>query len=182
MGRTITDLRLYCRHSYSLTQGRQTFEHMDLDLRRNLTSEIEKIAPEYGLTECVYASFLRSFGYQSSAMSAADAVEGLTALLTAAHGVRIDVDAPGMTFAGMGVGAGGQRGAYAAATGEGQTSSEMFGGKRAWNLGGASDSKEKHGEADDEEEDAEGAQNNEADWVRNFFSAYNSLDSRKPAR
>lgn len=168
--------------SFSLAQCRQTFDHMDLDLRRALTSRIESIAPEYGLTECVYASFLRSFGYQSSAMSAADAVEGLTALLTAAHGVRIDVDAPGMTFAGMGVGAGGQRGAYGAATGEGQTSSEMFVGKRAWNLGGRTDNKEKSTDADDDEEDADGAKSNEADWVRNFFSAYNSLDSRKPAR
>lgn len=160
---------------------------MDLDLRRQLIPRIQSIAPEYGMTECVYLSFLRSFGYQSSPLSAADTVEGLSALLIAAHGVRIKVDAPGMTFSGNGVGAGGQRGAYGAATGAGSTASDLFGGKKTWSLGAAMDTGKQRAAEDGDEGEREDAQtggttNSETDWVRNFFAAYNALDARKPTR
>lgn len=167
---------------------------MDLDLRETLCSRIESIAPEYGLTECVYRSFLRSFGYRNTPISAGDAVEGLEALLSAAHGVRIEVDAPGLTFGGVGAGVGGVSGAYEAVVGRGMgdQGSELFGSRRLWNLGlftdgEQSDDKENrppHQMTSDEQSkessmQQERASSRQASWVRNYFTAYTALDTRK---
>lgn len=118
----------------SLDQCRQAFEHMNLDLRQSLVGRIEAIAPEYELTECIYRSFIRSFGLRSPAMGAADIVEGLEALLCAAHGVRIEVDAPGLAFGGAASGIGDSQGAYLAAMGGKMPGSDMFSSKKLWQL------------------------------------------------
>lgn len=165
---------------------------MDLDLRETLCSRIESIAPEYGLTECVYRSFLRSFGYRSTPISAGDAVEGLEALLSAAHGVRIEVDAPGLTFGGVGAGVGGVSGAYEAVVGRGMADqgSELFGSRRLWNLGpageeGWADEKENRApdqpstEAKEPPTQQERTSTRQSSWVRNYFTAYTALDTRK---
>ena len=189
--RGVSKLRgLMAKMGLSLSQCRQLYEHMDLDLRQTLVSRIESIAPEYGLTECVFPSFMRTFGFRSSPMSAADTVDGLEALLCAAHGIRIEVDAPGLAFGGVGAGVGGLRGAYAAAMGEATQGSDMFGTKRIWqckSFSGPSKDTDKRlapaGEDANETQDSNAhssvpSQAN-AHWSQNFFTAYNALDSRK---
>jgi cell division control protein 45 len=59
---------------------------MDSDLKRSLRQKVESIAPEYGLFDLAYSSFVRANGYQSL-LSASDCVEGVRALLEVAHGV-----------------------------------------------------------------------------------------------
>ena len=62
---------------------------MDMDLKRSLRAKVDSIAPEYGLFDLAYPSFVRASGYQSI-MSASDSVEAVGALLEAGHGVRLD--------------------------------------------------------------------------------------------
>jgi cell division control protein 45 len=59
---------------------------MDSDLKRSLRQKVESIAPEYGLFDLAYSSFVRANGYQSL-LSASDCIEGVRALLEVAHGV-----------------------------------------------------------------------------------------------
>jgi hypothetical protein len=68
---------------------------MDMDLKKTLPEKLEAIAPEYGLIELAYPSFTRTYGFQLSSLSAADAVEGLSSLLEAAVGVRLEVEREG---------------------------------------------------------------------------------------
>ena len=68
---------------------------MDMELKRTLRHKVESFAPEYGLVDLTYPSFVRASGYQSL-LSAGDAVEGIGALLEAAHGVRLDFAGDGL--------------------------------------------------------------------------------------
>ena len=95
---------------FSLQQCQQAYAHMDMNLKRDLPAKLDSIAPEYGLVELSYPSFSRQFGF-SLALSAADAVEGLSALLEAAQGVRLEVEREG-----------------------GRGGGEWFGGTRLWNI------------------------------------------------
>ena len=83
---------LLAKMGLSLANCRQTYEHMELDLRESLVQRMESIAPEYGLVDLTFRSFLRAYGFRSMPISACDAVEGIAALLQAAHGVRIEID------------------------------------------------------------------------------------------
>lgn len=139
--RGLSKLRgLMAKMGFSLTAVRQTYTHMPLDLRRSLTRKLDAIAPEYGLTELHYRGFERSLGFRTAALGAADVVEGVSALLVAAHGVKIEVEAPGMVFASGGAGQAGPLGNSLAANAgnpanpHAQTS-ELFATKRIWNLG-----------------------------------------------
>ena len=85
---------------------------MSPTLKRSLPSKLDSIAPEYGLVELTYPSFARSFGFQLSSLSAADAVEGLNALLEVASGQRMEVEREG-----------------------GRGGGEWFGGTRTWGMG-----------------------------------------------
>ncbi len=202
----LTQLRmLLAKLGFSLANCRQTYEHMDLDLRRNLVKKMKGIAPEYRLYELCYSSFLRSFGFRASPLSAADAVEGISALLQAAYGVRLEVDIPGMTFA------------AACANGAGPTSrvnsipgamhgSDLFGSRRMWNLAdagtqttgasnGRNTSNDKENRPPQNRSNQAGAKTGEPDasgrddsanagarkdtWVKNFFAAYNALDTNR---
>ncbi len=75
-----------------MQQCQQTYAHMDMDLKSTLRHKLDAIAPEYGLVELTYPSFTRAFGYRCPLLSAADATEGLSALLEAATGIRIEVE------------------------------------------------------------------------------------------
>jgi len=68
---------------------------MDTELKRELRTKMEDIAPEYGLVELSYPSFVRSFGFKSQPLCAADVVDGVSALLEAAGGLRLDVEVEG---------------------------------------------------------------------------------------
>lgn len=80
---------LLAKMGFSLLQCRQTYVHMDIDLKQNLRNKVDSIAPEYGLFELAYPSFIRTAGYQS-VLSASDAVEAVGALLEVGTAVRLD--------------------------------------------------------------------------------------------
>ncbi|KAG6891331.1 hypothetical protein C0992_008785 [Termitomyces sp. T32_za158] len=157
-------------------RGRQTqqpYAHMDMDLKRVLVQKLNDIAPEYGLVELSYPSFMRCFGFRSQPLSAADAVEGISALLDAAGGVRIDVEIEGARNGG-----------------------EWFGGGRAWEANANRDSGKKKQENERAEQQtpvADGGQSSAAKalhvanreelelersswWIRNFWTAYDALN------
>ncbi|KAJ9104336.1 hypothetical protein QFC19_003977 [Naganishia cerealis] len=103
---------LLAKMGYSLRQCQQSYAHMDIALKTTLRDQLEAIAPEYGLVESTYPSFMRAFGYRCPQLSAADAVEGLNALLEAATGVKIEVEQEG-----------------------GKGGGEWFGGSKIWSTG-----------------------------------------------
>lgn len=149
-------------HRYSLQQCQQAYSHMDMDLKKTLPEKLEAIAPEYGLIELAYPSFTRTYGFQLSSLSAADAVEGLSSLLEAAVGVRLEVEREG-----------------------GRNGGEWFGGTRTWNYGGGVAAIRNGGTEDKENVDPRG-NNDEAptqekkkdeNWyAQNFWIAYDACD------
>lgn len=138
---------------------------MDIDLKTSLRSKLDAIAPEYGLLELSYPSFIRCFGYRSQPLSAADAVEGISALLDVAGGVRMEIEVEGARNGG-----------------------EWFGGGKVWEADahrapvragdGPVESNEdsRHGQ-EGEEESAENAEGKEEEewWRKNFWSAFDAL-------
>lgn len=80
---------------FSLAQCQQSYSHMDSELKRELRTKMEDIAPEYGLVELSYPSFVRSYGFKSQPLCAADVVDGVSALLEAAGGLRLDIEVEG---------------------------------------------------------------------------------------
>ncbi|KAK6908892.1 hypothetical protein I203_102898 [Kwoniella mangroviensis CBS 8507] len=102
---------LLAKMGFSLQQCQQSWSHMDMDLKRKLPEQLESIAPEYGLIELSYPSFTRSFGFQLTSLSSADAVEVISSLLDIAVGVRLEVDREG-----------------------GRGGGEWFGGTTRWNV------------------------------------------------
>lgn len=145
---------------FSLMQCRQAYAHMDMDLKRQLRDKLDATAPDYGLVELAYPSFTRSYGFRLATLSAADAVEGVSALLEAATGVRIEVEIEG-----------------------GQGGGEWFGGGRQWNVGGMGgtigDSEPKRsgndGEENADDEEVRSGRKEQAWNVTNFWIAYDAL-------
>ena len=155
-------------NSFSIPQTQQPYPHMDMDLKKTLIQKLNDIAPEYGLVELSYPSFIRCYGFHSQPLSAADAVEGISALLAVAEGTRMEVEIEGTRNGG-----------------------EWFGGGRIWEVG----SSERNGESQQEQEslklqghemvntDANGEviekdepRSQEVQWwVKNFWTAYDSL-------
>lgn len=173
----ISKLRgLLAKMGLSLANCRQTYEHMDLDLKESLVRRMESIAPEYGLTDLVFKSFTRSYGFRSMPLSASDAVEGLSALLQAAHGVRVEVegtqivrsDAVTSTRA---VDSAADRGAA------------TYGPRHLWSLQDTGVHVGARGVDEDEPEDERAGADFEnlpsATWVQNFFEAYRAMDVQK---
>jgi cell division control protein 45 len=134
---------------------------MDMDLKKTLPEKLEAIAPEYGLIELAYPSFTRTYGFQLASLSAADAVEGLSSLLEAAVGVRLEVEREG-----------------------GRNGGEWFGGTRTWNYGGGIASR--NGAIEDKENvdprgnpDDAPTQEKKKDenwYAQNFWIAYDACD------
>ncbi|KAL7424938.1 DNA replication initiation factor cdc45 [Cryptotrichosporon argae] len=148
---------LLAKMGYSLQQSQQPYAHMDMTLRRDLPDKLDSIAPEYGITELFYPSFTRAFGFQLS-LSAADAVEGLCALLEAAKGVKLEVEVEG-----------------------GRGGGEWFGGTRTWSIDardGVNTDKSRDREREREQENGDTqVQRKEQAWhVANFWVAYDACD------
>lgn len=133
---------------------------MDLDLKHQLRSKLDAIAPEYGLVELTYPSFVRCFGYRASPLSAADAVEAVSALLDVAGGIRMEVEVEGARHGG-----------------------EWFGSGRVWegsNRSGVHEDRESGGVKTTGEGDGENTEDAEERtevpwWVKNFWAAYDAL-------
>lgn len=132
---------------------------MDMDLKRMLVQKLNDVAPEYGLVELSYPSFVRCFGFHSQPMSAADAVEALSTLLDVAEGIRMEVEAEGMRNGG-----------------------EWFGGGHVWDARRS----DKYSDASKPKpSDKEGRRDDGADvdevpaeprwWVNNFWRAYDAV-------
>jgi cell division control protein 45 len=169
-----------CSRRFSIPQTQQPYAHMDLDLRKNLINKLDPFIGEYSFQELSYPSFLRCYGYRSSPMSAADAVEGISALLDVAEGVKIEIEVEGARNGG-----------------------EWFGGGKVWEAATAKDrERERKRRKDDERENVPpgghdatptiaAAKKPEADadgmdpnflpngevswWVKNFWRAYDAL-------
>lgn len=157
---------------------------MDMDLKRTLRQKVESVAPEYGLYDLAFPSFIRSFGYQSI-LSASDVVECVSALLEVANGVRLDF--------GNEIGGSVWSGSKAWESSIGREDAGMddyddsgYGGSDKENNGPANNStnnangQQAHNAAARAEEAAAVAaakakKREEAWWVRNFWMAYDSL-------
>lgn len=136
---------------------------MDTNLKRILPEKLEAIAPEYGLIELSYPSFSRSFGFALSSLSAADAVEGLSALLEAATGQRMEIEREG-----------------------GRNGGEWFGGTRAWNIGGREaglgedkeniDPSASNGQGEIQGKETQGKKKEQSWQVANFWIAYDACE------
>jgi cell division control protein 45 len=163
--------------SFSIPQTQQPYPHMDMDLKKVLLTKLNDIAPEYGLVELSYPSFMRCYGYRSQPLSAADAVEGISALLDVAGDVRMEVEVEGARNGG-----------------------EWFGGGKIWQVNPTRVVTSKRG--DDSKEfaptnevpsnvnsDAAGVEygangttrdrleeKSESWWVKNFWAAFDALD------
>jgi cell division control protein 45 len=150
--------------SFSIPQTQQPYAYMDLDLKHQLRAKLDSIAPEYGLVELTYPSFVRCFGYRASPLGAADAVEAVSALLDVAGGIRMEVEIEGARHGG-----------------------EWFGGGRLWEGGRNRDEqREKLMEVSRKPRDGDGHVNEDGDadgeerkegswWVKNFWAAYDAL-------
>jgi len=79
---------------------------MDMDLKKQLLTKLEIIAPEYGMVELSYPSFMRCYGFRTQPLSAADAVEAVSALLDIAGGVRVEIEVEGARNGGEWFGSG----------------------------------------------------------------------------
>lgn len=146
---------------YSLQQSRETYQHMDVDLKTKLYMNIDALAPEYGLTELTYKSFVRKSGFRSD-VSAADAVEGIGSLLEAATGVRLDF------------GGGTGREEWSQGIKSWVSKSDDAAAAAARRVNGAAAG----GAAADENEEEEDADVAAANWqVRNFWLAWDALDT-----
>jgi cell division control protein 45 len=133
---------------------------MDMDLKQQLFSKLAAIAPEYGLVELTYPSFMRCYGYRSHPLSAADAVEAISALLDVAGGVRMEVEVEGARNGG-----------------------EWFGGGKIWE-GSRRDNGEITLRAADDVPESKHVGENGVDeegkkevqwWVKNFWVAFDAL-------
>ncbi|KAF8558389.1 CDC45-like protein [Imleria badia] len=161
---------LLAKMGFSIPQTQQLYAHMDLDLKQQLRSKLDAIAPEYGLVELTYSSFVRCLGYRAPPLSAADAVEALSALLDVAGGIRMEVEVQGARHGG-----------------------EWFGSGRVWEgskqtIDEAHENRErgegvnKNGEGDGENTDNTEERTEVSWWVRNFWAAYDALTDIVPLR
>ncbi|KAF7978677.1 hypothetical protein HWV62_44921 [Athelia sp. TMB] len=158
---------LLAKMGFSIPQTQQPYAHMDIDLKTSLRSKLDAIAPEYGLLELSYASFIRCFGYRSQPLSAADAVEGISALLDVAGGIRVEIEVEGARNGG-----------------------EWFGGGKVWEADSHRSARPTHDDAavvDDHRRDEATAENSqekeeEAWWRKNFWTAFDALGDIVPLR
>ena len=145
---------------------------MDMDLKKILTQKLNDIAPEHGLVELSYPSFIKRYGFRSQPLSAADAVEGISTLLVLAEGTRMEVETEGTRNGG-----------------------EWFEGKKKWEVGGSerNEKQQESGntlgpqdhavvntEVDGEVMEKDGLRSEEIQWwVKNFWTAYDALAEKK---
>lgn len=161
---------------FSIPQTQQPYSHMDMDLKRVLVKKLNDVAPEYGMVELSYPSFMRCYGYHSQPLSAADAVEGISALLDVGGGVRMEVEVEGARNGGEWFGGGK---VWEASTGrevrrkkDADRENVPPGGQAAAN--GANGKAKRLGDGNQEGQEVSGKTEVEW-WVKNFWLAYDAL-------
>ncbi|KAJ7184280.1 CDC45-like protein [Mycena filopes] len=175
---------LLAKMGFSILQTQQPYSHMDMDLKKTLLQKLNVIAPEYGLVELSYPSFMRCFGYRSQPLSAADAVEGVSALLDVAGGIKMEVDVEGARNGGEWFGGGKVWEAAATARDNSRRKREERENIPPGGQGAAGAAKAKPvGEGGEVDEDAEGEGSKEVQWwVKNFWTAFDALSDIGPLR
>lgn len=157
---------LLAKIGFSIGQTQQPYAHMDVDLKKALVQKLNDVAPEYGMVELSYPSFMHCYGYKTQPLSAADAVEGVGALLDVAAGVPIEVEIEGARNGG-----------------------EWFGNGKMWQAPKASTAVATKKRKDEERENippggeavitngklAEVDEDEDKSWVQNFWLAFDSL-------
>jgi cell division control protein 45 len=138
---------------------------MDMDLKKSLIQKLNDVAPEYGLVELSYPSFMRCYGFHSQPLSAADAVEGISALLDVAEGMRMEIEIEGMRNGGEWFGSGKIWEASYSLNGDLKTRSDKGSGITTNPQGDPSIEVE---ETTDQSKDPQW-------WVKNFWAAYDAL-------
>ena len=171
-------LKFRSHYSFSILQTQQPYSHMDMDLKNVLLAKLNDVAPEYGLLELSYPSFMRCYGYRSQPLSAADAVEGISALLDVACGVKMDVEVEGARNGGEWFGSGRvwEVNSARVVTGKRRDHREesVFSASKVPGTvsgGGAGLEKVAEGTARDISEAKQ-----ESWWVKNFWTAFDALD------
>jgi cell division control protein 45 len=138
---------------------------MDMDLKNSLIQKLNGIAPEYGLVELSYPSFMRCYGFHSQPLSAADAVEGIGALLDVAEGMRMEIEIEGMRNGGEWFGSGKIWEASHSLKGDLKTRSDK----------GSGNTTNPQGDPSIEVEEAVDQPKDPQWWVKNFWAAYDAL-------
>lgn len=147
---------------------------MDMDLKKNLIQKLDDIAPEYGLVELSYPSFMRCYGFHTQPLSAADAVEGISALLDVAEGVRIEIEVEGTRNGGEWFGGGRAWEAHSSENNGIQQANFDSSAKGVDSL--AADKSANNGTTQEGESQAQ-----EPDWwIKNFWTAYDALSKYVP--
>ncbi|KAF8078083.1 CDC45-like protein [Lyophyllum atratum] len=166
---------LLAKMGFSLLQTQQPYSHMDMDLKKDLLHKLNDVAPEYGLVELSYPSFMRCYGYRSQPLSAADAIEGISALLDIASGVRIEIEIEGARNGG-----------------------EWFGGGRVWEATAGREVNKRKRDDEQHRQDRVAAGSSRGEptaaevaggvtdtaerrpeshwWIKNFWTAFDALD------
>ncbi|KAI8920232.1 CDC45 family [Powellomyces hirtus] len=172
------------------TESQQRFSEMSYPFKQSIKQKLIAVSPRYNMTEIVFPSFYKKFGFKGS-VSAPDVVYSLTSLLDwgaewiARHGTGSYADTGG-TVAQLGSGMGRQ----------GRDTSEVITGGLAgvgvgtrtgmaavaMRAGDALPASASDDESDQSDEDAEDAsrreeRKKERAWVRNFYIAYDALDA-----
>ncbi|KAJ7090295.1 CDC45-like protein [Mycena belliarum] len=175
---------LLAKMGFSLQQTQQPYSHMDMDLKKSLVRKLNDIAPEYGLVELSYPSFMRCFGYRSQPLSASDAVEGVSALLDVAEGLRMEVEIEGARNGGEWFGGGkvweASNNSRAGRRKREERENIPPAGGQDTNAGVAKVKRIGEGEEGDDDQDADGK--DVQWWVKNFWTAFDALSDIGPLR
>jgi cell division control protein 45 len=79
--------KLLAKMGFSLSQCKQNYTHMDMDLKRSLKEKLERYAPLYGLDSVVKEGFVRCWGWRGC-LSAADVAYVVGGILEVGKGQR----------------------------------------------------------------------------------------------
>jgi cell division control protein 45 len=143
---------LFAKMGYSIPDAQQSYNRIPSKTKEELHERLDQIAPEYGLIELTYPSFVRHYGFQRQPTGAADAVEALGALLDVGGRVKIVMEELGTRNGG-----------------------EWFSGGRLWEVRGKwREDEEEDTRQEPAEEDEEPKKTTEW-WIRNFWVAYDAL-------
>ncbi|EPX73193.1 DNA replication pre-initiation complex subunit Cdc45 [Schizosaccharomyces octosporus yFS286] len=72
--------KLLAKMGLSLVECKQTYIHMDMNLKKTLKSSLQRFAPLYGLDDVIFHSFTRTYGFKCT-LSASDVAYAISALL-----------------------------------------------------------------------------------------------------
>ncbi|TPX64767.1 hypothetical protein SpCBS45565_g05664 [Spizellomyces sp. 'palustris'] len=170
-------------------ESQQRFTEMNITFKRTIRDKLSSVAPRYNMSEIIFPSFCKSFGYKG-VVSAPDTVYALTALLDwgaewiSRHSVIAYSESMGSVSSRLGrpgggrdenseLGTGGLAG-VGVGTRTGMAAVAMRTGDSIHDDGGKSDEDD---EDLAEEEQERRKKEKQRAWVRNFYVAYDALDS-----